>query len=127
MLKGPLYLAFGEYHVPSNSSSWHCLLWGVRWVTSLECCESGQSVPLITSDLILLAQLPPEGCPLMPGPLGAGRADSSHHEPGSILSALDACLLTFLHRYYHLSFPFYISGNRGSWGLCALPKATQLT
>lgn len=46
-----------------------------------------------------------------------------------ILSALDAWLLTFLYRYYHLSFPFYISGNWGSWGgmVCALPKATQLT
>lgn len=54
-LKGPLIIAFGEYRLPSNSSSWHCLLWDVRWVASLECCESGQSVPLINPDVILLA------------------------------------------------------------------------
>lgn len=81
-LKGPLIVAFGEYHLPSSSSSWHCLVWGVRWVTSLECCESGQSVPLINPDLILLAAgssprpcCLSEGCPLMPGVLGTGRAD----------------------------------------------------
>ena len=72
-MKGPLSPAFGDCHVPTNSSPWHCLLWSVRWVTSLEGYESGQSVPLINPDLILLATvkpeslLPSEACPFLPG------------------------------------------------------------
>lgn len=53
-LKRPFIPILWRISWPSNSS-WQCLLWGVRWVTSLECCKSGQSVPLINPDLILLA------------------------------------------------------------------------
>lgn len=131
-LKGPLIIAFRECHLPSNSSSWHGLLWGVRWVTSLECCESGQSVPLINPDLILLAAGSVAWGPaafqrLSTYARGTGNRKSwlsSHHGPGLVLSTLEACLLKFSHWYYLTPLPVLQMWKLRLTVLCPLPKAT---
>lgn len=128
-LKGPLIVAFGECHLPSNSSSWHCLLWGVRWVTSLECCESGQSVLLIYPDLILLAA----GSTLRPCCLlkAAHSCQGYWEQEGlteltpwarSILSAPETRLLKFSHRYYFTSLPVSQIRKQAHWGFAHCPR-----
>lgn len=98
--------------------SWHCLLWGVRWAPSMECSESGQSAPLRKPDLILLAAgRSPRPCCLRRLPAHAGSGKSSLHwgcEPGSILSAADACS--------HISPHFTDRETEAPWGYAHCPR-----
>lgn len=101
---------------------------GVRWVTSLECCESGQTVPLINPDLILLAA----GSSLRPccllkaahscqGYWGRKSRLSPHHEPGPVLSALMPISLNF-HIAIITLLSCFSDGERDSLGLCMFSR-----
>lgn len=104
---GPRTPALGKRRVPGSSSPRPCPLWGVRWVTSPERCDSGQSVPLINLISFCWHQAVARGpAASLRLPIPAGRREREElaeltPEPGWARSALAARILGVSRRDYH--------------------------